>query len=166
MVAFPSLVRIDPSNQEQVAEFIRPYVEPFFKGQAWVHILDPEDRNVDTDFTTGITTVEWEPVWSGFSRVKPLRTALNSKQTINSTNTRVVQFWVDFPKDGTVGDIRPGMQIAVEDGLNDPMLSNYQYVVTGAINGSDAWQRTIETVVDLEARPEYDFTNWPKRPVA
>lgn len=165
MAEFPKIVPFDPWDQAAVSEFMRPLIEPWFEKQAWIHILNPADRKRDDSrFDEGIITVTWEPVWSGWARVKPLRTALNSKRAVNDTTTRVVQFWVDFPKDETVGDIKPGFEIAVHDGLNDPQLTNYQYYVTGAINGSDAWQRTIETVVDLESRPNYDFSLWPDPP--
>lgn len=164
MVAFPVLALFDPSNAPAVAEFMRPYVEPWFKKQAWVHIIDPTRRISDTDFSSGITTTVLDPVWSGWSRVKPLRTALNSKQPYNATTTRVVQFWIDFPKDRKEPDLMAGFEIAVESGVNDPALTRHQFVITGAINGSDAWQRTIETVVNFESRPNYDMTNWPKPP--
>lgn len=164
MVAFPTFRHVDATDADSMAEFMRPLIEPWFKQQAWVHLLNPKDRVTDTNWETGKTEALWEPVWSGWARVKPLRTALNSKRAVNDTTTRVVQFWVDFPKDSTIGDIAPGWEIAVHDGLNDPQLRNYQYYVTGAINGSDAWQRTIETVVDLESRPNYDFSKWPEPP--
>lgn len=164
MVAFPTLLTFDPWDAPAVAEFMRPFVEPWFKKQAWVHLIDPQTRVVDTDMDTGVTTVLVTPIWSGWARVKPLRTALNSKQPYNATTTRVVQFWLDFPKDGTLPDIRAGLEFAVEDGVNDPALKLHQFVVTGAINGHDAWQRTVETVVNFESRPNYNTAPWPKPP--
>lgn len=141
---------------------MRPFIEPWFKNQAWVHIIDPTSRVVNTNFETGVTTVTLMPIWSGWARVKPLRTALNSKQPYNATTTRVVQFWIDFPLDEEEPDLRPGLEMVVEDGVNDPALERHQFVITGAINGQDAWQRTIETVVNLESRPNYDTSLWPK----
>lgn len=162
MVAFPSIVSFNPWDAEAVAEFMRPYVEPWFKEQAWVHIVDPTLKEKITDWETGETIVVLDPIWSGWARIKPLRTALNSKQPYNATTTRVVQFWIDFPKDELEPDLRPGLEFAVEDGVNDPALTRHQFVITGAINGNDAWQRTVETVVNFESRPNYNMTNWPK----
>lgn len=164
MVSFPTLISFKPWDAPALAEFMRPFIEPWFKKQAWVHIIDPQTRVVNTDFDTGITTVELTPIWSGYARVQPLRTALNSKQPYNATTTRVVQFWIDFPKDNVEPDLRPGLEIAVEDGVNDPALERHQFVITGAINGQDAWQRTIETVVNFESRPNYNMALWPKPP--
>lgn len=162
MVSFPSLITFDPWDAPAVAEFMRPFVEPWFKSQAWVHIIDPLERVIDSDIDTGATTVLVEPIWSGWARVQPLRTALNSKQPYNSTTTRVIQFWIDFPKDKVEPDLRAGLEIVVEDGVNDPSLELYQFVLTGAINSQAAWQRTIETVVNFESRPNYDMSNWVK----
>lgn len=162
MVSFPSIPVFEPWDAPAVAEFMRPLVEPWFKEQAWVHIVDPQERLVESNFENGITTVLVEPIWSGWARIKPLRTALNSKQPYNATTTRVVQFWIEFPKDQEEPDLRAGLEIAVADGVNDPALTRHQFVISGAINGSDAWQRTIETVVNFESRPNYNMTDWPK----
>jgi len=162
VVAFPSITKFNPWDATAVREFMRPFVEPWFKKQAWVHIIDPLQKVVATNFETGVTTVTVTPLWSGWARVQPLRTALNSKQPYNATTTRVIQFWIDFPADGTEPDLRAGLEIAVESGGNDPALQRHQFVLTGAINSNQAWQRTIETVVNFESRPNYDMSHWIK----
>jgi len=167
MVQFPVKIPFDAWDANALAEFMRPLVEPWFnneKSGAWIHIIDPEEKVINTDIETGTISVQVDPVWSGFSRVQPLRTALNLKNPTNDTITRVIQFWIEFPKDGTLPDLKPGFEIAVEFGLNDPALERHQYIIDGAINASDAWQRTIEAVVNLEARPNYDMSTWPKPP--
>lgn len=148
---------------------MKPLLEPWIK-QAWGAILNPLTRVVvDNSVTGAITSVTVKPadlLYVGWLRVQPLRTALNQKRAIDSTTTRTHQFWpLDFPMGGTLPDIKPGFEVIVMDGGNDPHLEDYKYVVTGATNSSMAWNRTIETVVNLEARPDYNTTGWPQKPV-
>lgn len=150
------------------AEFMKPLLQPWLE-QAWVAIVDPATRvTLKNEFgaVIGVTVDADDLVWTGFARAQPLRTAIGLKRAIDSTTTRTTQFQlVDFPKDGDVPDIRAGFEIVVIDGHNDPQLTNYQYYVTGSENSSMAWQRTIETTVNQEARPKYDTTGWPEKPV-
>lgn len=165
MSIFPTIPTMAIGDVVAYREFMRPLLAPWIH-QAWVAIVDPLQKVVVRDDITGaVTSVTIEPIWTGWSRVQPLRTALNVKKAVNSTTTRVIQFWVDFPVDQTIPDIRPGLEIVVMDGLNDPFLTEYEYLVTGSENSSMAWQRTIETVVNLEGRPNYDTSAWPQKPV-
>jgi hypothetical protein len=149
------------------AVFMKPLLQPWLK-QAWVTIVNPLTRvTVKNTFgaVTGVTVAASDLVWTGFARVQPLRTAVTVKRAIDSTTNRTTQFQlIDFPKDGLVPDIKPGYEIVVLDGNNDPLLTKYQYYVTGSENASMAWQRTVETTVNQETRPNYDITGWPVKP--
>jgi hypothetical protein len=153
-----------PSDFEGVAAFMRPRVREFYKGKAWVHLIDPTTIvRGPMDIAAGTTSVSVTPVWSGWARVQPLRNTVSTWRASNPTTTRIVQFWVDDPETVTV-DFKPGLRFAVDPDFptNDPSHSQYLYVTLGGINSSQAWQRTVDTQVDLENRPNYDMSAWPK----
>lgn len=156
-----------PSDYAAMAEYMRPRVEPFYKGKAWIHIIDPTLITVQTNIKAGTRTVTGDPIWSGWSRIQPIRNTVSTWRATNPTTTRIVQFWVDFPKDIDIDLQKSGLRIAVErlddeTDNNDPWLAQYQYVILGGINSTQAWQRTIDTQVDMENRPNYDMAAWPK----
>lgn len=165
LVAFPTVPNLPIGDVVAYREFMRGQLDPWIK-QAWAAIVDPQQRVVVRNEVTGvIESITVEPLHVGWFRIQPLRTALNQKKAIDSTTTRTHQFWpLDFPADESLPDIKPGFEIIVMDGGNDPYLSLYKYVVTGSTNSSMAWNRTIETVVNLEARPDYDTSGWPQKP--
>jgi hypothetical protein len=158
-----------PSQFAAMREYMRPHIEPFTEpadenanDKGWIHIIDPTQTIIDTDFDTGVRTVIVVPLWSGYARIQPIRNSVSTWRASNPTTTRIVQFWPeDFPDEQDI-DLKPGLRIAVEEGGNDPWLAKYQYTIIGALNSSQAWQRTIDTQVDLENRPNYDMTTWPK----
>lgn len=162
MVAFPSIPKFEPADVDAWAEFMKPHVQPWFR-QAWCAVIDPTQRTETDDPITGVTeSVQIAPIYTGWFRVQPIRTNINVKKAIDSTTQRVVQFQtVDFPKDLMLPDLKPGLEIAVMWGKNDPYLELYKYVITGSLNSSMAWQRTIDTTVNLESRPNWDMSSWP-----
>ncbi|HET7741053.1 MAG TPA: hypothetical protein VFL67_10430, partial [Mycobacterium sp.] len=119
------------------------------------------------DIAAGTQSITVTPTWSGWARIQPLRNTVSTWRASNPTTTRIVQFWVDDPETLTI-DFKPGLRFAVDTVVtsNDPSLSRYLYVTLGGINSSQAWQRTVDTQVDLENRPNYDMAAWPKPPEA
>lgn len=162
----PALPRIrplpDPSDYAATQEFMRPFVEPHMKGddKGWIHILDPQNEVRTTNIKAGTYVVENTPIWSGRSRIQPIRNTVQTWRATNPTTTRVVQFWVEFPPELYV-DLKPGLRIAVQEAHNSPWLEKYQYVIIGSLNGTQAWQTTIDAQTDLENRPNYDMSDWP-----
>lgn len=155
-----------PSEYGEVREFMRERVGEFIQGKAWVHIVDPMTVVTTTNITAGTMVVDATPIWSGWARIQPVRNTVGVWRATNPTETRVVQFWLeDFPDDQAV-DLRSGLRIVVNAeesaDLNDPWLAQYQFVIDGGINSSQAWQRTVDTRVDLEGRPNYDMSLWPR----
>lgn len=162
LVKFPSIPKFDVSDVAAWAEFIRPLLQPWMH-QAWCAVLDPTTRTETDNEVTGETeSTSITPIYTGWFRVQPLRTNVGVKKAIDSTTQRTVQFQTqDFPADGALPDFKPGYEIVVMYGKNDPYLELYRYVVTGAVNSSMAWQRTVATLVNLESRPNYDMSDWP-----
>lgn len=163
MVSFPTVFTGAATDVEAVRDFMRPIVEPWIE-QAWIAIVDPTAKTVTQNSVTGVTTdVSITPLWTGYARVQPLRTDITVKKAVDSTTQRTVQFWPSaWPEDGPAPDLRPGLEIVVMDGKNDPGLEEYKYLIVGSLNSSMAWQRTINTVVNEESRPDYDTSGWPQ----
>lgn len=168
MVSLPRITAAPhPKNFREVQEFMRPKVMPFINPDAngevkgWIHILDPQKEVRTMNVKAGNYDVENTPIWSGHARIQPMRNTVSTSRASNPTTTRIVQFWVEFPRELEI-DLKPGLRIAVEISGNDPWLTQYQFVVLGSINSAQAWQRTIDTQTDLENRPNYDMSAWPK----
>lgn len=155
-----------PKNFKEVQEFMRPKVMPFIepdedgKVKGWIHLLDPTLETRVMDVKAGTYVVQNAPIHSCFARIQPIRNTVSTWRASNPTTTRMVQFWIEFPPELDI-DVKPGLRIAVEVAGNDPWLTKYQYVVLGALNSAQAWQRTIDAQVDLENRPNYDMSAWP-----
>jgi hypothetical protein len=149
-----------PVDVRAIAEEYRPaLMEWLVQGTAIV--IDPtQDVKLAGTLAAGPTArnIVRFPLYWGDTRIQPRRAALDSRQLVNDTSTRRVDFWFDYPMDEEIPDIRPGYQIVVTDGGNDPYLRLYQYMVTGAINSSMAWQRSVQTVADLEREPDYEWS--------
>jgi hypothetical protein len=155
-----------PDKLSAMRDFMKPHVMPFIQAEdvediGWIHIIDPTQIVTNTNIAAGTMTVDVTPIWSGYARIKPIRNSVSTWRATNPTTTRIVQFWTEFPEDQTV-DLKPGLRIAVEFGGTDPWLTEYLYTIVGAINGSASWQRTIDAQTDLENRPNYDMSAWPK----
>lgn len=160
------LTRLGGIDWDSIREVARPILNDFIDTGAWCSIIDPsatvEERHPITGSTISVTIT---PILTGWFRVQPLRTDNAVKRALDSTTQRAVQFWPqDFPVDGTLPDIKPGFEVVVMSCKADPQLQNYQYVVTGAINSSMAWNRTINTFTNLETRPNYNTSTWPQPP--
>lgn len=139
---------------------MRPLVEPWMK-QGTIVIIDPSQNVIDRDIDTGVTTITVTPLWAGMSRIQPIKDVLDVKTTLNDSTARTVLFWLPYPKDDEPSFLlKPGLEFVVIDGHNDPDLVNYQYIVTGAMNSSMAWQRTVKCRVNMENRPNYDWQDW------
>lgn len=153
MVAFPSRPKIAYGDVAAIAEIVRPIVTAWYSGK--IYIFNPEDNTTESDIDNGVFEAVIHPYWYGPARIQPMRTNLDSKQTTNDTTTRVVEFQCGFAKDGTLPDVRPGHQIVVADGGNNQLLELGQYVITGTMNSSQAWNHTIWAETNLEARPNF-----------
>lgn len=158
MVAFPARPKIAYGDVAAIAETVRPIITPWYKG--WVHIFNPNDNTgtgIDIDAGPGATDITINPYWSGPARIQPIRNLLLSKETTNDTQVRTVLFQLGYAKDGTLPDVRPGHQIVVSNGGNNQLLMLFQYVVSGSLNATGAWNHTIFATTNLETRPNYSF---------
>lgn len=144
-------------NIPAVAAQMRATEESWMNGL--IQIVDP---NIGDGTFNPITNVisGGEPVvlWQGKARIQHMRAPQSIAGSFENSEIRNVRFKIplsaDIPDDVP---IREGLQIYVVDGGEDRILEQYHYVVKSGINSSLAWNRTIETSVDLGApqeRPE------------
>jgi len=159
LVDFPTIANVAYADVKGYADFMRPLVTPWLQ-QATMVLLDPSQNDVERDIDAGTTTVTVTPLWAGRCRIQPIKDVLDLKTTLNDTTVRTVQVWPYWLEDDFTIDLKPGLELVCIDGYNDPQLVNYQYIVTGAMNSSMGWQRTIKCRVNMENRPDYDWGNW------
>lgn len=116
---------------------------------ASINIVDPNVGEVIWDEWTN-TETGGEPtvLWSGKARIQPLSNVAVSEAGFSEIGVRHVR--IQVPLDVEAGFIRKGFQIVVTDPGNDYVLSNMQFVITGAVNSSYAWLRTIACEVDVK----------------
>ena len=139
-----------------LAELMKPAIN-LWKNQGYCIIIDPSKSISTTNIAAGTKATIQFPLGSGPTRIQPLKRPLTARNQTNDTTTRVVQFWLDFPKDASIPDLRPGLEIVVTNGGNDPYNVYYQYVISGATNSTIAWQRTVDTMANMEVRPSYQW---------
>lgn len=116
---------------------------------ASVQIVDPNSSESTWDVYTN-TEVTAEPtiLWEGRARIQPLSNYATPVVGYVELSDRQVR--VNLPLDIDAGFIRKGLQIHVIDPGNDYMFSNQVMNITGAINSSYAWARTVMCIVDVK----------------
>jgi hypothetical protein len=119
-----------------------------------VVILDPGANNVN--FTAKNASAF---KWNGWARYQPYRKDIPIAQVTNPTTTATARFQIDFTEDGAIPDIKTNyiVLIVTEPGVTypDPFITQYVHVVTSSMNSSEAWVRTIETIVDTKTRENF-----------
>jgi hypothetical protein len=117
---------------------------------ALIQIIDPHTGTSTNGFDvwTNATGSTPEVLWEGNGSLAVFRQTLNAFMPVGAvTQIRSVRFAV--PKDGPDFRISKGMIIKVLSCPDDPEATTYQYTVTSGINGSKAFDRTIEAEADM-----------------
>jgi hypothetical protein len=117
---------------------------------ATIQIVDPNVGESDWDpFTNTETGGEPSVIWQGPARIQHLAVAAQLEVGYDATSVRRIR--LQLPMDPELGFVRKGLQVIVIDGGSDTELEQLQFIVTGAVNSSYAWNRTIECEVDLKS---------------
>lgn len=115
-----------------------------------IQIIDPNLREQTwNEFTNSYGASTESVIWSGKARVQPVGSERLTDLQIAQGSVRAVRFQV--PYDATLPLIREGLQIIVTDGGEDVVLESLMFVVTGSVNSSYGWNRTIECEVNLKS---------------
>lgn len=158
MVAFPSHAPIKFGDVAAMAEFARPFITPWYSGYIYIFRTSDNVKTGSIDGGKNSYTITISPYWHGPARIQPKRLNLPTKETTNDTTSHLFEFQLEYAKDGTLPLTSPGDQIIVYNGGNNQLLTQYQYVITGDVDASDALNNTIWAFSNLEARPNYQFS--------
>ena len=117
---------------------------------AEIQIVDTNLREQTwNEFTNSYGTSTQSVLWSGKARVQPIGSERLTDLQISQGSIHAVRFQV--PYDASLPLIRKGLQIVVTDGGEDTVLEDLMFVVTGSVNSSYGWNRTIECDVNLKS---------------
>lgn len=117
---------------------------------AEIEIVDPNLREQTwNEFTNTFGSSTESVLWSGKARIQPVGSERLVDLDIARGSIRAVRFQI--PHDASLPLVRAGLQIIVTDGGQDSVLENLMFIVTGSINSSYKWNRTIECEVNLKS---------------
>ena len=138
----------NPIDFAAIAAEMRGAVARWYNAE--IQIIDPNLREQTwNEFTNSYGSSTESVVWSGKARVQPIGAERLVDLQIAQGSIRAVRFQV--PYDASLPLIREGLQIIVTDGGEDIVLEDLMFVVTGSVNSSYGWNRTIECDVNLKS---------------
>lgn len=98
----------------------------------------------DTDTWTAETTT----YYSGKARVQPIRSVLTAEAPGNTSTVRAIR--LQIPVTEFADDLRPGMLVAVTASPLNTFLLEFEYVLSGVVDSSNPFERTLEAKVNQE----------------
>lgn len=148
------MLKFDTSWPQVIADIS---TRPEFQN-ATVRLEDPSLLVVgDYDIETGEQTVTGDPViYRGRARIIGVRWGVESGGESQANAKTVKAIRIQFPYN-SVGRVRKGFVLYVEDGGRNPNLENYLFTGASDIQGSASAARTVEFYVDsdVELPDEY-----------
>ena len=123
-----------------------------------IEIFNPQISEDTYDPETNSWSAELTPLWVGSAQLKTVRSPASRVMKLNPSSVQEVEFSIDFTgnilegSEGEMPDIRPNYQIFITSSPLDPQLETFIYNVTGVINDSLSWHRTIVCEVDQEMK--------------
>lgn len=114
-----------------------------------ISIIDPNLGDAQWDVVTN-ETIEATPtvIWTGPARIQPISSVANP--VIGYSQEAVRQVRVNIPLDASAGLLRKGLRIVVNTPGNDYALDATEMTISGAVNSSYAWARTLICELDLK----------------
>lgn len=132
----------------KIATEMRDIVARWYNAE--IEIIDTNLREQTwNEFTNSYGTSTESVIWSGRARVQPIGSERLTNLQIAQGSVRSVRFQI--PYDASLPLIREGLQIVVTNGGEDSVLESLMFIVTGSINSSYGWNRTIECDVNLKS---------------
>ena len=111
------------------------------------------------DPVTNTWDVTATQLFLGAARVQPVTSVNEVSDSYNPTYMQTVRVQIEFNKNqsttaGTaVPDIRPNDRLRVLSSQHDGQLEKFIFTVTGVLNSSNAWERTLICKADIELDP-------------
>lgn len=126
---------------------------------ATVQIYNPasgsQEYDASTNTWTGSKTVKWE----GKARIQPIGVAGDAGDTYNPTLFQSLKVQLAYGRNELAGatedmpDFRPNDRMVVTASPFNSELEKFIFTVTGVMNSSNAWERTLICRVDTELDP-------------
>ena len=126
---------------------------------ATVTVYNPSSEGKTYDAATNTWSGSNTDLYTGPARIQPSVTSTEGTQQFNPTTLQNVQITLPYTKNtlagsnGILPDIRPNDKIRVTSSPYNLTLEKFIYVVTGVLNSSNAWERTLLCRVDIELDP-------------
>lgn len=126
---------------------------------AQVEIYNPATGSQAYDATTNTWSGTATQLYNGRARVQPIGAAGDTGDTYNPTLFQTVKVQIAYNKNEITGataampDIRPNDRMRITSSTYNESLTKFIYVVTGVLNSSNAWERTLLCRVDIELDP-------------
>lgn len=104
-------------------------------------------------------SVDAVELFTGYARVQPVTSVSEVNDNYNPTYIQTVRVNLEFNKNqlsgsnGIIPDIRPNDRLRVVASRHDSQLEKFIFVVTGVLNSSNAWERTLICKADIELDP-------------
>lgn len=97
-------------------------------------------------------TDEWNPTtqtyYTGKARIQPIRSVLTAEAPGNTSTVQGIRFQI--PIDAFADDLRPGMLVDVTASPLNTTLLEFEYVLSGVVDSSNPFERTLEAKVNQE----------------
>jgi len=123
-----------------------------------VEIFDPNVDGGTYDAVNNTWTSTRSVVWTGKARMQAVRSASNRQGTLNPTSVQEVELHISMRgntldgAEGTVPEIRPGLQAFITDSPYDETLESYILNVRSSVTTSNPWGRMLLCEIDEEAK--------------
>jgi hypothetical protein len=118
---------------------------------ATVQIYDPAlGASVYDPDTNSYTSVP-VTVYSGPARVQPLRSPQAVANNGDDTMVRTVRVQIPVSEVTLAINFQNKLRLTVTESVLNPSLCNYLYVLSGSVDSSNPFERTLEFKVDEEA---------------
>lgn len=100
----------------------------------------------DEDEWTETTTT----YYTGKARVQPIRSVQTAEAPGNTSSVQGIRFQI--PIGAFADDIRPGMLASVTSAPLNTTLLDFDYVISGVVDSSNPFERTLEAKVNQETQ--------------
>jgi len=133
-----------------ISESMQPVTEAWFN--ATIEIINPKIGTGTFDRVTNRRTGRTQEVlWTGPARIQAMRWPNVATSRQEAVSSRTVVFHIPISEDVPPHFIQEGYRVHVLDGGMQPEFETGLYVITSTVNGSYAWDRRIECMMDQGA---------------
>ena len=126
---------------------------------AEVEIYNPANGSQEYDAETNTWTGSKVSKWVGRARVQPIGASGDAGDVYNPTLFQNVKVQLAYGhnelagSDGAMPDFRPNDRMIVTSAQFNPDLEKFIFVVTGVLNSSNPWEKTLLLRADTELDP-------------